>query len=96
MESEFYQLKAKKPNGEILEMKSYKGKTVLIVNTATKCGLAPQFDGLETLHQKYKDKGLVVLGFPSAQFLNQEPETNETWKKLAKSITGNLSAYRKN
>ena len=84
MESEFYQLKAKKPNGEILEMKSYKGKTVLIVNTATKCGLAPQFDGLETLHQKYKDKGLVVLGFPSAQFLNQEPETNETVEEACK------------
>ena len=78
MESEFYQLKAKKPNGEILEMKNFKGKNVLIVNTATKCGLAPQFEGLEALHQKYKDKGLVVLGFPSAQFMNQEPETNET------------------
>ena len=84
MESEFYQLKAKKPNGEILEMKNFKGKNVLIVNTATKCGLAPQFDGLETLHQKYKDKGLVVLGFPSAQFLNQEPETNETVEEACK------------
>jgi glutathione peroxidase len=84
MESEFYQLKAKKPNGEILEMKNFKGKNLLIVNTATKCGLAPQFDGLETLHQKYKDKGLVVLGFPSAQFLNQEPETNETVEEACK------------
>jgi len=84
MESEFYQLKVKKPNGEILEMKNFKGKNVLIVNTATKCGLAPQFDGLETLHQKYKDKGLVVLGFPSAQFLNQEPETNETVEEACK------------
>ena len=84
MESEFYTLQAKKPNGEILEMKNFKGKNVLIVNTATKCGLAPQFDGLETLHQKYKDKGLVVLGFPSAQFLNQEPETNETVEQACK------------
>lgn len=84
MESEFYQLKVKKPNGEILEMKDFKGKNVLIVNTATKCGLAPQFKGLETLHQKYKDKGLVVLGFPSAQFMNQEPETNETVEEACK------------
>lgn len=59
-------------------MSDYKGKVVLIVNTATKCGLAPQFDGLESLHEKYKDKGLVVLGFPCNQFANQEPETNDT------------------
>lgn len=84
MESEFYTLQAKKPNGEILEMKDFKGKNVLIVNTATKCGLAPQFEGLEALHQKYKDKGLVVLGFPSAQFRNQEPETNETVEQACK------------
>jgi len=84
METEFYTLQAKKPNGEILEMKDFKGKNVLIVNTATKCGLAPQFEGLEALHQKYKDKGLVVLGFPSAQFMNQEPETNETVEQACK------------
>ncbi|MGB4398570.1 MAG: glutathione peroxidase [Daejeonella sp.] len=84
METEFYTLQAKKPNGEILEMKDFKGKNVLIVNTATKCGLAPQFEGLEALHQKYKDKGLVVLGFPSAQFRNQEPETNETVEQACK------------
>jgi len=84
MESEFYTLQAKKPNGEILEMKDFKGKNVLIINTATKCGLAPQFEGLEALHQKYKDKGLVVLGFPSAQFRNQEPETNETVEQACK------------
>jgi glutathione peroxidase len=94
MESEFYQLQAKKPNGEIIEMKNFKGKTVLIVNTATKCGLAPQFDGLEALHQKYKDKGLVVLGFPCAQFLNQEPETNDTVEEACKinhSVTFQLT-----
>ena len=49
-----------------------------MVNTATKCGLSPQFKGLENLHQKYKEKGLVLLGFPCSQFMNQEPETNET------------------
>jgi len=74
----FYNFSINTPRGEKVEMGRYKGQVVLVVNTATKCGLAPQFDGLEKLHQKYGDKGLVVLGFPSDQFLNQEPETNET------------------
>ncbi len=75
---EFYELTANKPNGELIKMSEFKDKTVLVVNTATKCGLTPQFDGLEELHQKYKDQGLVILGFPCNQFMNQEPETNET------------------
>jgi glutathione peroxidase len=54
-------------------MESFKGKTVLVVNTASKCGLTPQFEGLENLYQKYKDRGLVILGFPCNQFANQEP-----------------------
>ncbi|GEM04070.1 glutathione peroxidase [Halolactibacillus miurensis] len=58
-------------------LEDYKGKVVLIVNTATKCGLKNQFNSLETLYQKYKDDGFVVLGFPSNQFLNQEPGTDE-------------------
>lgn len=74
----FYDLTVKTPAGETIQMADLKGKVVLIVNTATKCGLAPQFDGLERLHQQYKDQGLVVLGFPCEQFLKQEPETNET------------------
>ncbi|MDA3891186.1 MAG: glutathione peroxidase [Salinivirgaceae bacterium] len=74
----FYDLHIDDTKGQTLKMSDYQGKVVLIVNTATKCGLAPQFDDLEKLHQEYKDKGLVVLGFPSNQFLNQEPETNET------------------
>ncbi|SHI65157.1 glutathione peroxidase [Mesonia phycicola] len=78
MESKFYQLVAKTPQGKEISMKTYQGKMVLIVNTATKCGLTPQFEGLEKLHQNYKDEGLVVLGFPCNQFAGQEPETNET------------------
>lgn len=75
---DFYDLKTKTPSGKIIEMAEFKDKAVLIVNTATKCGLAPQFDGLEKLHETYGKDGLVVLGFPCNQFLNQEPETNKT------------------
>lgn len=74
----FYDFEIKTPAGNKLQMNDYKGKVILVVNTATKCGLSPQFKGLERLHQDYKAKGLVVLGFPCAQFLNQEPESNET------------------
>lgn len=77
-ESKFYQLSVKDTKGESIDMSQFKGKPVLVVNTATKCGLAPQFNGLEELHQKYKDQGLVVLGFPCNQFLGQEPESNES------------------
>lgn len=63
-------------------MSDYKGKTVLVVNTATQCGLTPQFAGLEALHQKYKDKGLVILGFPCNQFGDQEPESNENMEQV--------------
>ena len=84
MENMFYQLSAKTPKGVPIPMADFKGKVVLVVNTATRCGLAPQFDGLETLHQKYKDKGLVVLGFPCDQFAGQEPESNTTVEQVCK------------
>ncbi len=71
--SKFYELKAITLQGKELDMSQFKGKKVLVVNTASKCGFTPQYDGLEKLHQKYKDKGLVVLGFPCNQFGNQEP-----------------------
>jgi glutathione peroxidase len=84
MTSEFYKLNAKTPAGKSLSMKNYEGRPVLIVNTATRCGLTPQFEGLEALHQKYKDHGLVVLGFPCDQFNHQEPETNETMEEVCR------------
>jgi len=84
----FYDLAANTPQGNELPMALYKGKVVLIVNTATKCGLAPQFRELEALHQQYRDKGLVVLGFPSNQFMNQEPESNENMEQACETHFG--------
>lgn len=70
---EFYQFSAKSIKGDNVPMIEFKGKTVLVVNTASKCGFTPQFDGLEKLYQTYKDHGFVILGFPCNQFFNQEP-----------------------
>ena len=69
----FYNFEATNIKGETISMKDYKGKTVIVVNTASKCGFTPQYEGLETLYQKYKDQGLVILGFPCNQFAKQEP-----------------------
>jgi glutathione peroxidase len=73
MGTTFYELNAKTLQGKEVSMEEFKGKTVLVVNTASQCGLTPQYEGLEKLYEKYKDKGLVILGFPCNQFGNQEP-----------------------
>ncbi|MFT4987013.1 MAG: glutathione peroxidase [Flavobacteriales bacterium] len=75
--SQFYNLKVNSPSGKEIPMSEFRNKVVLIVNTATQCGLTPQFDGLESLHIKHKDTGLVVLGMPCNQFGNQEPVEND-------------------
>jgi glutathione peroxidase len=69
----FYDFSAISLTGKEVSMSDYVGKTVLVVNTASKCGLTPQYKGLEELYENYKDKGLVILGFPCNQFANQEP-----------------------
>ena len=72
-----FNLKALNNKGVEVDFSQYQGKVLLIVNTASKCGFTPQYDGLEDLYQKYKDKGLVVIGFPCDQFAGQEPGSNE-------------------
>lgn len=81
MANDFYALSANTPQGRSVNMSNYKGKVVLVVNTATQCGLTPQFAGLEKLYQQYKDSGLVVLGFPCNQFGSQEPLANEVMEE---------------
>lgn len=71
-----YDFKAEKLEGGEQSLSEYEGKVLLIVNTASKCGFTPQFDGLEKVFEKYKDQGLVVLGFPCNQFASQDPASN--------------------
>ena len=72
-----YDFKALNNKGEQVDMAQYKGKVLMIVNTASKCGFTPQYDGLEALYKKYQDQGFVILGFPCDQFKHQEPGTDE-------------------
>lgn len=69
----FYDFEAESLNGQKRAMAEFKDKVVVVVNTASKCGLTPQFEGLEELNKKYKDEGLVIIGFPCNQFAKQEP-----------------------
>jgi glutathione peroxidase len=73
MKTSIYDITATSLNGQAVDLSQFKGKTLLIVNTASKCGFTPQFEGLEALYKKYQDNGLVILGFPCNQFADQEP-----------------------
>ena len=73
----FYDFEANNIKGKTVSMKEYEGKTVVVVNTASKCGFTPQYEGLEALYQKYKNQGLVILGFPCNQFGKQESGSSD-------------------
>lgn len=75
--STIYQFKVKDLYGEEFDFSTLKGKKVMIVNTASKCGLTPQYKDLEALYKEYKEKGLIIIGFPANNFMEQEPGTNE-------------------
>jgi glutathione peroxidase len=83
-----YDYKVKDIQGKEVSLEEYRGKLLLKVNTASKCGLTPQYEGLEKLYQKYKEQGFVILGFPSNQFLEQEPGDNEEISMFCKRNYG--------
>jgi glutathione peroxidase len=83
-----YEIKAPRIDGKPASLAEYEGKVMLIVNVASKCGLTPQYDGLEKLYATYKDRGLVVLGFPANNFSGQEPGTNEEIQDFCRSVYG--------
>ena len=80
--SGLFEIPVKKIEGESTTLAEYKGKVLLVVNTASQCGFTPQYKGLEELYQKYKDRGFVVLAFPSNDFGGQEPGTEKEIKKF--------------
>lgn len=83
-----YDLTAKRNNGRNQKLEDYKGKVLLIVNTASKCGFTPQYKGLQELYGKYKDRGFAVLGFPCDQFGHQEPGTDSEIKSFCETNYG--------
>ena len=88
--STVYDFEAKTIDGSIQKLDAYKGKVVLVVNVASKCGFTPQYKGLEALWRQYKDQGLVILGFPCDQFGHQEPGDENEIKNFC-SLTYEVS-----
>lgn len=78
----FYEFEVKTIDGDMITLNEYKGKVVLVVNVASKCGFTPQYEGLQALYEKYKDDGLVILGFPANNFKGQEPGSDEEIKEF--------------
>jgi len=80
-----YKFTLKSIDGQPVSLSSYRGKVLLLVNVASKCGYTPQYAGLEALYKKYKDRGLVIVGIPANNFAAQEPGTNEEIKKFCRN-----------
>ena len=81
----FFELSIKSLDGKELNFSQFKGKTILLVNVASKCGFTSQYTGLQQLYETYRDKGFVVIGFPSNQFGGQEPGSNEEIKNFCET-----------
>jgi glutathione peroxidase len=84
--SAIYDIETKLLEGDPVALSEYKGKALLIVNVASRCGFTPQYEGLQALYEKYKDRGLEILGFPCNQFLAQEPGTEEEIRDFCSSV----------
>jgi glutathione peroxidase len=84
-DSNLYSIPLKDIDGKETSLKAYAGKTLLIVNVASQCGFTPQYEGLEALYRKYKDRGFVILGFPCNDFGEQEPGSNTEIKQFCSS-----------
>ena len=81
----FFELNIDNINGEKLDLNKFKGKTILLVNVASKCGFTKQYTDLQSLYEKYSDQGLVVIGIPSNQFGGQEPGSNKEIKEFCET-----------
>ena len=81
----FFDLNIKNINKEIINFSDFKGKTILLVNVASNCGFTKQYDGLQTLYEKYKEKNFIVIGIPSNQFGGQEPGSNNEIKDFCET-----------
>ena len=87
-QTSFYDLKARTIDGKDFSFAELKGKKVLVVNTASKCGFTPQYEDLEKLYEKYKDKNFVIIGFPANNFMHQEPGSNTEIKEFCSKNYG--------
>jgi len=88
MPADIYDIPVNRITGEAASLADYRGKVLLVVNVASQCGLTPQYDALEKLYSRFKDSGLVVLGFPANDFGSQEPGTNEEIQTFCRGTFG--------
>mgnify|MGYP000700586868 CR=1 FL=1 len=88
MTADIYKFEVQTITGDKTGLDQYENQVMLIVNTASKCGFTPQYEGLEALYAKYKDQGLVVLGFPCNQFQNQDPGSNQKIEEFCRTTYG--------